>query len=139
MQETKTVDRAQDIQKRVGQYVAIRDRLAQAEDDHKKAIAPLIETQNLLTAWLTDVLSTAGAQSIKTEQGTVYSNTRWTASLEDPKAFMDYVISNSKYDLLDRRANSTAVRAFVEEQGSLPPGAKLSAIRTIGVRRPSDK
>lgn len=139
MQETKTVDRAQDIQKRVGQYVAIRDRLAQAEDDHKKAIAPLIETQNLLTAWLTDVLSTAGAQSIKTEQGTVYSNTRWTASLEDPKAFMDYVISNSKYDLLDRHANSTAVRAFVEEQGSLPPGAKLSAIRTIGVRRPSDK
>jgi hypothetical protein len=137
--EKEGVDHAAQVQKRVQQYVAIRDKLAEAEEDHKKAIAPLIETQNLLTSWLTEALSTAGAQSIKTEQGTVYSSTRWTASLDDPKAFMDFIVANQKFDLLDRRANATAVKAFVEEGGSLPPGAKLNAIRTIGVRRPATK
>lgn len=139
MPDKPAVDHAAQVQRRVQQYVAIRDRLAEKEEHHKKEIAPLVETQNLLTSWLTEALSTAGAQSIKTAQGTVYSSTRFTASLEDPKAFMDYVIAEQKFDLLDRRANATAVKAFVEESGSLPPGAKLNAIRTIGVRRPSDK
>lgn len=139
MSEITTTINTEKIKVRVGQYVAIRDRLRQAEEDHKKAIQPLVETQNLLTAWLTEALSATDAQSIKTDEGTVYASTKWTASLEDPKAFMDYIIENKTFDLLDRRANATAVKAFVEEKGSLPPGAKLNAIRTIGVRRPQDK
>lgn len=123
------------VSKRIGQYVQIRDKLREMEEQHEANKKPLIETQNLLTTWLTKILDDAGAQSVKTEHGTVYKSVRYTASLEDAKAFMDYVIANNEFDLLDRRANATAVRAHVEEKGGLPPGAKLSALETIGVRR----
>ena len=57
-----------------------------------------------------------------------------TASLGDPDAFMDYVMKNGAFELMDRRANSTACREFAEEHGSLPPGVKLNSTRTVGVR-----
>lgn len=119
----------------VKNYVAIRDRIKELNEAHDAAMKPYIEVQNALTAKLQEVLETADAQSIKTSEGTVYASTRYSASLADPKAFMDYVIENKQFDLMDRKANATAVRDFVEVKGSPPPGVNLSAIRTIGVRR----
>jgi hypothetical protein len=52
---------------------------------------------------------------------------------------MKYVIDNNLFDLLDRKANVTAVKDHVKEKGALPPGVNLSAIETVGVRRPSAK
>lgn len=127
------------LEKRVEQYVALRDKIKEIQDKHSQELAPLIELQNLLTTWLQDFLETAGAQSIKTKEGTVYSSTRYSASLGDPQAFMDYVIKHSAFDLMDRKANATAVRDFVEEHKSLPPGVNLNAIRTVGVRRAGGK
>jgi len=49
---------------------------------------------------------------------------------------MDYVTTNKLFDLLDRRANTTAVKAFVKKNNQLPPGCNLSAVETVGVRRP---
>jgi hypothetical protein len=116
-------------------YIKLRDRLADATKAFEETQKPDKELMNMLTSWLTNRLETVGADSVKTKAGTAYTTTRYTASLADPKAFMDFVISNNKLDLLDRKANSAAVRDFVEETGSLPPGANLSAIRTVGVRR----
>src|ERR1700761_8882573 len=130
---------AQAFEKRVGQYVMVRDKLRELNAEHDEKIKPLVETQNLLTAWLMENLEKAGATSVKTTQGTVYSSTRYSASLQDPQVFMDYVIANQAFDLLDRKANATAVKEFVATKGSEPPGAKLTAIRTVGVRRAADK
>jgi len=126
---------AQMFEKRTGQYVQLRDRIKELQEKHETELKPLLETQNLLTAWFMNQLEQVGAQSVKTSKGTVYATTRYTASLADPKAFMDYVITNQKWELLDRKANSTACKDFVAEHGSQPPGVNLSAIRTVGVRR----
>lgn len=121
--------------KRVKQYISVRDMIAEMKEKHKLELEELIETQNLLSAWFIEHLEAVGATSVKTDSGTVYSSTTYRANLSDPKAFMDYVIANNQYDLLDRKANVTAVKAHVEATGSLPPGANLNAIRTIGVRK----
>lgn len=119
----------------VGAYVKLRDQIKAKNDAHAETMAKDLELQNMLTAWLTANLERVGAESVKTKAGTVYSSTRYSASLADPQAFMEYVKATDKFDLLDRKANATAVRDHVTETGSLPPGANLSAIRTIGVRR----
>lgn len=123
------------VAKRVQQYVQIRDRLKAMDEAHDKARAPLVEIQNLITGWMQTFLETTGSDSVKTPFGTCYSSTRYSTSLADAEAFMKFVIDNEQYDMLDRRANATAVRAYVEENGALPPGVNLSALRTIGVRR----
>lgn len=125
------------FERRTEQYISLRAKIAEITERHRQELAPFIETQNLLTAWFTQNLELVGAQSVKTANGTVYQSTTYTASLEDPKAFMDFVITNEKYELLNKSANATAVRDFVKETGGLPPGAKLNAKRTIGVRRPT--
>lgn len=135
---SETPDAVAQFEKRTGQYVQVRDKIREITERHKEELAPLVDLQNKLTAWLTASLDKVGAQSVKTTQGTVYQSSRYSAALTDPKAFMDYVIANNKFDLLDRKANSTAVRDFIEQNKSEPPGCRLSALRTVGVRRASD-
>lgn len=130
-------DTPESVAKWIDHYVAIRDKLKELNDDHAKKIEPLVELQNKLTGLLQDFLTNTGSESVKTANGTCYASTRYTASLPDAGAFMKFVIDSGNFDLLDRRANSTAVRSYVEAQGALPPGVTLSAIRTIGVRRKS--
>jgi hypothetical protein len=125
-----------DVSLRVKQYRAIRDKIKEMDEAHDKAREPLVEVQNLLTGWLQECLEKAGADSIKTPDGTCYSSTRYTASLADPGAFMAFVKSTNNLDLLDRKANANAVRDYVAEKGTLPPGVNLSALKTIGVRKP---
>jgi hypothetical protein len=122
------------LEKRIAQYVEVRLKIREVTARHEEELKPLIDLHNDLTAWLIEMLDAAGAKSIKTNQGTIYQNTRYTASTTDPKAFMDYVISNNAFDLLDRKADPTAVRDFIEQHESEPPGVQLSAIRTVGVR-----
>lgn len=127
------------IEHRIGQYIECRDAIKKAKDEFEKSIEPLVELQNMLTGVLQRYLDSAGATSIKSDLGTCYSSTKYTASLADPAAFMQYVIANSEWDLLDRKANVTACKDHVKEKGALPPGVNLSAIETIGVRRPTAK
>lgn len=127
------------VEKRIGEYVACRDLIAEKKKEHEASIQPLVDLQNKLTGWLQQFLQEAGADSIKSKMGTCYTSTKYSASLADPDAFMTYVITNKNFDLLDRKANVTAVKDHVKEKGVLPPGVNLSAIETIGVRRPSAK
>lgn len=124
------------VDKRVEQYVKVRDAIKAMDEKHEAERAPLVEIQNLLTGWMMDFLTKSGSQSIKTKHGTCYTSTRYTASLADPDAFMKFVIANNLYELLDRRANATAVRDYTAANGgNLPPGTNLSAVQTLGVRR----
>jgi hypothetical protein len=50
---------------------------------------------------------------------------------------MQHVIQNNSFELLDKRANVTAVKDYVKEHNTTPPGVNLSSITSIGVRRPA--
>lgn len=127
------------VEKRVKQYIAVRDALKKMDEEHDARKKPLVDLQNTLTGWLQQFMEEAGAENVKTSEGTCYQSTRYTASLADPEAFMKFVRTTENYDLLDRKANVTAVKDYVAEKGGLPPGVNLSAIKTIGVRRASGK
>ncbi len=127
------------VDKRVEQYIAVRDTIQARKQAFEEQLKPLVDIQNMLTGWMQNFLEQAGADSVKTSHGTCYSTTRYTASLADPEAFMKHVISTGSFDLLDRKANVTAVKDYVNEKGSLPPGVNMSSIKTVGVRCASGK
>lgn len=128
-----------DAELRVAQYVRLRDHLRQMDDDHKAKRAQFVDLLAELEGKIQDFLDKSNAVNIKTKAGTAYVSTKYTASLADAEAFMRFVIDNKQFDLLDRRANSTAVQAFVKEHTTLPPGCNLNPHRTLGVRRSGDK
>lgn len=124
-----------DISKRVDQYVRLRDLIKTKEDEHKAALKPYKEMLDKLNSVLLDHLNTINGESVRTDTGTVYRTEKKAASLADPDAFMRYVIGSEAWDLLDRKANVTAVADFIEENNAPPPGVNFSTTYVVGVRR----
>jgi|HubBroStandDraft_4_1064222.scaffolds.fasta_scaffold478108_2 hypothetical protein len=127
------------MEKRVAQWRAITARLKEMDEAHEKQRQPLLDIKALLEGLFEKFLTDSGQSSAVFSTGTVHWNRRTTASLADPQAFMDFVTQNGLFQLLDRKANATAVRDYAEEKGDLPPGVTLNTARTVGVRKPGDK
>lgn len=128
----------------VQHYVTLRDKRKALKKAFTIEDAKFKDVMDTIEAYLLRHFNAnPGLENIKTEAGTAYKSERNTASLQDPALFMDYVIKNQRFDLLDRKANTTAVVAHTKEKGEdgevrgLPPGAKLSTMVTVGVHRAS--
>jgi len=128
-----------DISIRVAQYVKLRDLIKIKEKEFKEALDPYKKALEDLNSVLLNHLNQVGGNSVNTDNGTVYRTEKKSASLVDPKAFMDYVITNESWHMLDRKANVTAVAEFIKEQGTLPPGVNYSSAFVVGVRRPEQE
>lgn len=124
-----------DMEKRTRQFIEVRDTIKRMNDEHAEKLKPLKEIQDILAGRIQAFMTANNLENLKTAAGTCYTSTKSTTSLADPEAFMKYVIDNQQFDLLDRRANTTAVKAFVKKQKALPPGCNLNTIETLGVRR----
>jgi hypothetical protein len=124
-----------DIATRVAQYVKLRDKIKAKEAEQKAELKPLKDTLEQLNAVLLAHLNQIGGDSVSTGGGTVYRTEKKSASLADAQAFMDYVIANQAFDLLDRKANVNAVEAHIQENDVPPPGVNFSSTFVVGVRR----
>lgn len=128
-------DQTPPIETRIGQYVQLRDKIKAEDDAHKEKMKPYREALEKLNGVLLDHLNKIGGDSVKASTGTVYRTVKKTASLEDADSFMRHVIGSEAWELLDRKANATAVEDFVKENGVLPPGVKFNTTQVVGVRR----
>ncbi len=124
-----------DAEKRIAQLIALKDKIKEIEARQKEELRIFKETQAKLEALILEHLQKVNCDNFSTPVGTAHKLTRKSASLEDPGAFMDYVVKNAAFDLLDRKANVSAVEAFIGEHNSAPPGVKFSQMLTLGVRR----
>lgn len=125
----------QNINQRVGEYVALRDRLREIEAEFDEKKKPFRAAMDKLEGILMAHMESTGSEAIRTEHGTCHTTSRTTASIADGEAFRHFVIDNAEFDLLDFKANATAVKDFVKTKGSLPPGVNLTTMKKVGVRR----
>jgi hypothetical protein len=125
------------IDKMAGQYVAIRERRRELKAQFDQLDGPFEEAMHDLGLRMMNFLDKTGQESARTSEGTVTTTMRTTAALSDPEEFVAFVRKHDMLELMDRRANPTACRAFAEENGKLPPGVRLNSIRTISVRSPT--
>lgn len=124
-----------DINVRVAQYVGLRDKIKALDDAHKEKMKPFREMLETLGGLMLDHLKNQSAESIATESGTVYKTVKNSASIADGQAFWDFVSQNGEWDLIDKKANVTAVMEFIEQNNTPPPGVNFNSIITVGVRR----
>lgn len=128
-----------DVEKRISQYVALRDKIKALEESHKTAMAPYKEALETLGNVVLKHMQDTNVESVKSGAGTAYISERTSVSLQDAEAFMAYVIQNGLWELLDRKANAPAVEEHIKKTGGLPPGAKFNKMVKIGVRRAGEK
>lgn len=124
-----------DAEKYIGKLITLKDKIKALDDAHEEALKPYKEMRDKLERLILGYLQDSNAKNISTDVGTASVLHRKSASLEDPQAFMDYVIQNEAWDLIDRKANAKAVEDFIHSNNSPPPGVKFSQALTLGLRR----
>jgi hypothetical protein len=130
---------AEDIEKRIAQYIQVRDAIKRVDEKYEAEKKPLLDIQEQLSGRIRAFMEINNiTDGLKSRAGTCYLSTRWTASVADAEAFMNFV-KEGHWDLIERRANAQAVKDYVNEHNQLPAGCNLNAIQTLGVRRPSGK
>ncbi len=132
---TPASQQAIDVEKVVGQYVKLRDKIKEISDKHAAELKPFNDMKVRLDGMLLDHLNKQNVKSMRTEAGTITSTVRRSATVEDKEAFRTYVEIMGLWDLVDFRANAPAIFQCIEETGAPPPGVKTSQMATLSVRR----
>lgn len=124
---------------RVQQLIAIKAKKKALKKLFETEEKPLTEMENLLSAAIMKFLiDNPGIENVRTVHGTCFKRMHHSASLSNPDEFMRHVIGTQAFELLDRKANVTAVRAYAaENDGNLPPGVNLTSVAKIGVHKKS--
>lgn len=119
----------------VSAYIKVRDEVAQIKASHKAQLEPYTQALDKLESQMLQILSDAGVESMKTAAGTAYRSEKASVTVADKSAFMDFIESNKAFDLLDVRANKTAVEGFMAEHQDVPPGVNIRREVTVNFRR----
>ena len=104
-----------DVQKWIGQYVAVRDVKKALEAKHKEELKTYTDILNQLEGRLQNFFSETGQDSAPTGAGTAYLSTTYRASIADKEAFKKFVLDFAEWQMLDWKANAKAVRSFVKD------------------------
>lgn len=127
---------SEDLDLQITNFIAVRDELAAIDKKWEAERAEMAGYKNRLEGRIQAILESHNQESARTKSGTAYFTRKWSAPLADPQAFMDYVVNSGEFDLLERRANVTAVKQYVEDhQGQLPAGCSLSSYKSVRVKR----
>ena len=109
-------------------YVKIRDKRRELE----KQVAELKEQQDVVGSQLLEICKAEGAQTIRTQFGTVsrrITKNYWTS---DWDSFFKFLKDNDAFSLMQQRINSTNMVQFLEENPDLhPPGLNADVNQTI--------
>jgi hypothetical protein len=139
MADTKQKVKSEKMDRYVAHYIALRDRRKVLKDAYEAEDKGLRDLQTQVEGKLREFMDAHGLENLKTAHGTCYTSTKFTASVQDAEVFMEFIKRTQAWDLIERRANATAVKDFIKEHNQEPPGVHLSAIQTVGVRRLSEK
>lgn len=119
----------------IRKYLKIRDAKAEREAAHKEDMKRFTSALTKIEQLLLKEFNETGQDSAKTKSGTAYRSTRTSAKVADRDSFLAFVRDTEGWDFLESRVNKTAVEAFMEENGELPPGVDVSRAVTINIRR----
>lgn len=116
-------------------YLEARDAKEALEQAHKQHLRQYTIVMNKIEGRLMAHLNEHGVQSISSKSATAYLSHKRSASIRDAVAFKNYVIENRAWEMLDWKANVTAVTDFINENEVSPPGVELKSAITVRIMR----
>ena len=117
-------------------YIKMRDKrkelLAKYEEEDKKIEAQMI----LVEEELLKLCKTIGADSIKTQAGTVFRSVRTRYETTDWENMYNFILEHNIPQVLERRISTTNMKQFLDENPTLMPiGMNVNNRYTVTVRR----
>jgi hypothetical protein len=135
MNDTTITPPQVDVEKRVGQFVLLRDLKAELKAKHDAEMKPINDTMEMIKDELKGALAANNATNMKTDAGTVSLTNKVSASAADINMFWTWVVTQGAFDMLDKKPNVTAITDYVKQNGVPPPGVNYNVFVDAGVRR----
>ena len=147
------------IEEVMTQRFALEEQIAIMQGKHKAELAPLVETRDMCEAYIKDVMLKQGLQNLKTDAGMALFISKdsagvddfglFTAGLvssvqpfegfeEDPAgwdAIVHHFATHAAWHFLNKVANKTSVKEYIEEHKQPPPGIKYESYKDLSWRR----
>ena len=111
-------------------------KLREARAELKQQDEELEQQQKLIQDELLELCKSTGAESIRTEFGTIIRSTQRRYWTNDWDSFYKFIKEHDAFQLLQKRITNTNMAQFLEENPDLhPPGLNVDAEYTVSVRR----
>jgi len=124
--------------KLVKAYVRIRDKRKELATEYEKEDNELKESLEMIESELLNICKETGADSLRTEFGTVsrkLAKRYWT---NDWHSFHEFLKEHGAVELLEKRIAQTNMTVFLEENPDLlPPGLQIDSRYAVTVKRKS--
>lgn len=111
-------------------YVRLRDAKDAMAERHKAELAPLRRDMDLIEQALHQMMQSQGVKQFKSAHGTAFQKEVSNARVVDFESVLDYIRTNERWDLLERRVNKTVA----QELGEVP-GVEQTRTLVVQVRR----
>jgi hypothetical protein len=127
----------------IGQYIRLRDFIAVKDLEHKSAMAPYHAAMETLENHMTGVLAAQagvdGKASIATAQGTCFRKLKTAIKVLSREDFMDFVFDGRREGFITNHVPSEAVKEYIEQFKSVPPGLDVTSFYQIQFNSPKEK
>jgi hypothetical protein len=121
------------IDELVSLYIKLRDRRSKRKAEYELDDAKDKGFQEKIEAKLMAYFNETGVESARTDAGTAFKSVKISATVADRDSYMPWAIEHPEF--LPSSVNKSAVDAYLESTGELPPGVNVSRVATINVRR----
>lgn len=120
-------------------YMKLRDQKAAIEAQVKDEVSTIKAKLEKLEAYLKTQMDAQGLTSFKSDYGTAFLTTTDYANVADWDAVLGFIRDNEAFDMLEKRVSKIAVRGYIEEKKSVPPGINYGTKLEVNIRKPGAK
>jgi len=117
-------------------YIKMRDKKAEITHELEEKISKVEMDMKAVKTAILDHMKEIGAESLRTDAGTVYRTVRTTYSTTDWESMGKFILEHGVPELLEKRIQQTNMKAFLEDNPDvLPPGLNANMEYSVTIKR----
>lgn len=121
----------------IATYMKLRSQKESIEAETKDRVSGIKAKMEKLEAWIKEQADAQGVTSFKTRHGTAFLTTSDYANVADWDSVLDFIREHEAYDMLEKRISKVAVRGYIEQNKTVPPGVNYGTRLDVNIRKPA--
>ena len=124
------------VDRLVAVYIKMRDKRAELLREYEEQDGTIKEQMETVEGRLLDLCKSVGADSLKTQHGTVIRGVKTRYWTSDWQAMHDFILEHKMPELLEKRVSQTTMKQLLEENPDLmPKGMNVDSRYAVTIRR----
>lgn len=124
--------------KLVAAYIKMRDKRAELLREYEEQDGAIKEQMETVEGRLLELCKTVGADSLKTQHGTVIRSVKTRYWTSDWEAMHNFIMEHKMPELLEKRISQTTMRQLLDENPDMMPlGMNVDSKYSVTIRRTS--